>query len=67
MYEIIEEMGNKVYKGFDYPESIDGLDKQIIRNTLSFDEFIAEMSDDWSKTKSELKAIEDYRRKHNLY
>lgn len=67
MYKIIEENGTKIYKDFDYPESIDGLDKQIILNTLSFDEFIAEMSDDWSKTKSELKVIETYRKKHNLY
>jgi hypothetical protein len=67
MYKIIEENGTKTYKDFDYPESIDGLDKQIILNTLSIDEFIAEMSDDWSKTKSELKVIETYRKKHNLY
>lgn len=67
MYNVQEVNGNKVYQGFDYPDSIDGLDKQIIHNTLSYEEFIANMSDDWNRTKSELEIIEKYRQEHDLY
>lgn len=66
MYKIAEVNGNKMYRMFDYPDSIDGLDKEIILNTLSYDTFIANMSDDWNRTQSELKSIEAYRQKHNL-
>ena len=66
MYKTIEVDGKTVYQQFDYPETIDGLDKQTIVNTLNYDEFIANMSDDWNRTKSELNTIQEYRQKHNL-
>ena len=66
MYETFEVNGKPIYPQFDYPETIDGLDKQTIINTLNYNEFIAEMSDDWNKTKYELKIIQEYRQKHNL-
>ena len=66
MYEINYNNGNPIYKNFDFPDDISGLDYQIIRDTLELLEFFAEMSDSYAVTKRELAHIKAYKQKHNL-
>lgn len=58
--------GRPIYRGFTYPESLEGLDLTIVRNTLEHLEFLAEMSDDYRRTKEELERINRYRREQGL-
>lgn len=59
--------GNLIYTNFDRPDDISHLDKEIVNNTLCYDEFCANMSDDYRCTKAELQAIQTYRKKVNIF
>lgn len=61
-----DNRGRQIYRGFTYPESLDGLDLTIVRNTLEHLEFLAEMSDDYRRTEEERKRIDRYRREQGL-
>lgn len=39
---------------------------QILKNTLEYHTFLAEMSDNWEVTKRELESIERYAKEHNI-
>lgn len=54
----------KIYQPFPFPETLEGLDITIVKNTLDYKEFLAEMSDDYRITKEELAVIREYRAKH---
>lgn len=58
--------GMTIYQGMGYPESLEGLDLQIVKNTLSYYEFIADMSDDFYKRQDELDRLNQYKAEHNL-
>lgn len=58
--------GTTIYAGFNYPEDISTLDIDIIKATLNYYWFIAEMSDDYNQTRKEQSVINEYRQKHNL-
>lgn len=67
MYKIkTTHAGDQIYEHFDRPDNIDGLDRQIVLNTLDYAEFIADMSDDYNRTKDERAAILRYRIKMGL-
>lgn len=56
--------GKQIYKNFDFPKSLEGLDIQIVNETLDYLWFLAEMSDSYSVTRREQKQISEYRQKH---
>lgn len=56
--------GTNIYQPFPFPEILDDLDITIVKNTLDYKEFLAEMSDDYRITKEELAVIREYRAKH---
>lgn len=56
--------GKQIYKNFDFPKSLEGLDIQIVNETLAYLWFLAEMSDSYSVTRQEQKQISEYRQKH---
>ena len=58
--------GLTIYQGMGFPETLDGLDIEIVKNTLSYMQFIADMSDDYSQTIAEQNAIRDYQKRMNL-
>lgn len=39
--------GTVIYQPFSFPDSLNGLDITIVKNTLDYKEFLAEMSDDY--------------------
>lgn len=66
-YEIrIAHDGSEVYSPFDQPDSIEGLNPEIVENTIAMHEFYASMSDDYSRMKSELAYWGAYRDKIGL-
>lgn len=58
--------GQTIYQEMGFPETLDGLDIEIVKNTLSYMQFIADMSDDYSRTIAEQNAIRDYQKRMNL-
>lgn len=66
MHTTVTSTGLTIYQPFPYPESLEGLDREIVKNTLDWYEFQAEMSDDYSVTRSEQARINRYRREHAL-
>ena len=58
--------GTLIYAGFAFPEDTDGLDEGLLRNTLDYKEFCAEMCDDYDQTLRELRNIQAYRESHGL-
>ena len=66
MHTKVTPTGLTIYQPFPYPKSLEGLDREIVKNTLDWYEFLAEMSDDYSMTRSELARINRYRREHAL-
>lgn len=61
-----DNAGRPIYRNFHYPDSLDGLDITVVRNTLDHLEFLAEMSDDYRRTKEEIARIDRYRREQGL-
>lgn len=55
---------NGIYVQFSFPDDISDLNIETIKTTLSHLQFIAEMSDSWKITQTELKRINDYKNKH---
>lgn len=66
MYKIIDTHMGQIYQGFDYPENIENLDRELVVRTLAYYDFIAEMSDDYNRTLSEKRVVQNYRTKHHL-
>lgn len=58
--------GATIYKGMKLTESPEELDKVIVKNTLDYYEFIAEMSDDYRRTLEEKERIYQFKKKYNL-
>lgn len=56
--------GTVIYQPFSFPDSLNGLDITIVKNTLDYKEFLAEMSADYRRTKEEVSIIRAYRAKH---
>lgn len=66
METIKTHSGMTIYKDMGFPESLEGLDREIVINTLGYYDFIAQMSDNYQTTLSEQKTIYEYAKKHNL-
>lgn len=58
--------GDTIYRNLSYNDSIEGLDEQIVRNTLAYHKFIAEMSDNYGRTQSELAEIKEFEKRVGL-
>lgn len=61
-----DNAGRPIYQGFHYPDSLNGLDITVVRNTLDHLEFLAEMSDDYHRTREEIARINRYRQEQGL-
>lgn len=65
MYQTTKDHnGNIIYRGFDFPKSLEGLDIEIVNSTLNYLLFIAAMSDDYSRTVAEENHINSYQAQH---
>lgn len=61
-----DHVGNTIYRNFNYPDSLEGLDREIVANTLDYLEFCAEMSDSYTVTKRECARINAYRKEQGI-
>lgn len=62
-----EQYGIQRYEDFDYPESIKRLNRDIVLNTLAYNEYVAKTLSTRSATKHDLDFIERYRNEKCLY
>lgn len=58
--------GRPIYRNFTYPDSLEGLDHEIVSNTLDYLEFCAQMSDSYAETKAEWARINQYRKQQGF-